>query len=111
VSTEEERLEAAGWERWQPAGHHVGVVFWRNPEGALWHAQEEAIALLEGRPAGGGEDERWQEEVRELEGAGWERSGRGPKTLWRNPSSGHWYVHRQAVIMLRREDSGAGSQT
>ena len=101
----EERLEAAGWERWRPEGH--SVVFWRNPKDGLWHAQDEAIALLEGRPASPGkvsDDVTWQEEARELKEAGWERRGSGPKTLWRDPSSGHWYAHRQAVIMVRRED-------
>ena len=92
-------------------GGPIKVVFWRSPREGLWHAQEEAIALLEGRvphepPT---EDERWENERRELEAAGWEPKGRGPKTVWRNPSSGHWYAHRQAVIMLRKEDWDAGS--
>jgi hypothetical protein len=52
------------------------------------------------RPRG---DERWQGEVRELKEAGWEPRGRGSKTIWRDPSSGKWYAHRQAVIILRRE--------
>ena len=101
----EERLEAAGWERWRP--QDLNAVFWRNPKDGLWHAQDEAIALLEGCPASApgeaSEDEKRQGEARELEAAGWEPRGRGPKTLWRNPSSGQWYAHRQAVIMLRRE--------
>ena len=101
----EERLEAAGWERWRP--QDLNAVFWRNPKDGLWHAQDEAIALLEGCPASApgeaSEDEKRQGEARELEEAGWEPRGRGPKTLWRNPSSGQWYAHRQAVIMVRGE--------
>jgi hypothetical protein len=96
----EERLEAAGWERWRP--QDLRVVFWRNPKDGLWHAQGEAIALLEGRPVGHGDAVTSQEEARALEEAGWEPRG-GPKTLWRNPSSGQWYAHRQAVIMVRGE--------
>jgi hypothetical protein len=53
------------------------------------------------------EDETWQEEARELKEAGWESRGRGPKTLWRNPSSGLWYVHSQAVIILSKEGENA----
>jgi hypothetical protein len=101
----EESLEAAGWERWEPQEQHV--VFWRNPKDGLWHAQNEAIELLEGRPAspGGGDDAKWQGEARELKEAGWEPRGRGPKTLWRDPSSGKWYAHRQAMIGLHRDAS------
>jgi hypothetical protein len=51
----------------------------------------------------GNEDEKWQGEARELKAAGWQPRGRGPKTLWREPSRGMWYAHRQAVIMVRRE--------
>ena len=102
----EERLEAAGWERWRP-DTHSSVVFWRSPEDGLWHAQKDAVALLEGRPASpggeGSEGEKWYEEARKLEEAGWEPRGRGPKTLWRSPSRGQWYAHRQAVILLRGE--------
>jgi hypothetical protein len=47
--------------------------------------------------------ERGEAERRELEAAGWEAKGRGPKTLWRNPSDGHWYAHYQAVRMLSKE--------
>jgi hypothetical protein len=102
----EESLEAAGWERWSP-DNHSSVVFWRNPKDGLWHAQSEAIELLEGRPAspGGGDNAKWQGEARELEEAGWEPRGRGPKTLWRDPSSGKWYAHRQAMIRLHRDGS------
>jgi hypothetical protein len=101
----EESLEAAGWERWEPQEQHV--VFWRNPKDGLWHAQDEAIALLEGRPAspGGGDDAKWQGEARELDEASWEPRGRGPKTLWRDPSSGKWYAHRQAMIRLHKDGS------
>jgi hypothetical protein len=91
-----------------------GVSDRRNPGDGLWHAQEDAIALLKGRdphkpPT---EDEKLEKkrehERRELEVAGWEPKGEGPKTLWRDPSSGHWYAHREAVIRLRKEDLGAG---
>jgi hypothetical protein len=51
----------------------------------------------------GNEDEKWQGEARQLKEAGWKPRGRGPKTLWRSPSNGHWYAHHEAVIMLRKE--------
>jgi hypothetical protein len=112
--SEEERLGAAGWEPWSPHDWRSVQTFWRNPGDGLWHAQEDAIALLKGRdphkpPT---EDEKLEKkrehERRELEVAGWEPKGEGPKTLWRDPSSGHWYAHREAVIRLRKEDLGAG---
>jgi hypothetical protein len=46
---------------------------------------------------------RGEAERRELEAAGWEPKGRGPKTLWRSPSDGRWYAHYQAVTMLSKE--------
>jgi hypothetical protein len=55
----------------------------------------------------GNEDEKWQGEARELKEAGWEPRGRGPKTLWRDPSSRLWYAHRQAMIIVRREGENA----
>ena len=42
-------------------------------------------------------------ERRELEAAGWEPKGRGPKTIWRNPVDGRWYAHYQAVDKLHKE--------
>ena len=39
------RLEAAGWEAWQP-GQGEGPAFWRNPKDGHWHTQEKAIAIL-----------------------------------------------------------------
>jgi hypothetical protein len=112
--SEEERLEAAGWERWRPSGHYNDGVFWRNPGDGLWHAQEDAIDLLEGRdpheppPEDEKREKKRENERRALEAAGWEPKGRGPKMLWRDPSSGLWYAHREAVIRLRKEDLGAG---
>ena len=104
--SEEERLGAAGWEPWHPHDWRSVRAFWRDPGDGLWHAQKDAIALLEGRdpherPP---EDESRENERRELEAAGWEPKGRGPKTLWRDPSSGFWYAHREAVIRLRNCD-------
>jgi hypothetical protein len=50
------------------------------------------------------ERERTEEaERRELEAAGWEAKGQGPKTIWRSPGDGHWYAHYQAVVMLDKE--------
>ena len=46
---------------------------------------------------------RGEAERRELEAAGWEPKGLGPKTLWRSPSDGRWYAHYQAVTMLSKE--------
>jgi hypothetical protein len=43
---ERRRLEAAGWEAWQP-GHGEGPAFWRNPKDGHWHTQQKAIAILE----------------------------------------------------------------
>lgn len=56
------------------------------------------------RPRG---DEKRQEEARELKEAGWEPRGRGTKTIWRSPSSGLWYVHSQAVLILSKEGKNA----
>jgi hypothetical protein len=81
----EERLEAAGWERWRP--QDLRVVFWRNPKDGLWHAQGEAIALLEGRPVGHGDAVTSQEEARALEEAGWEPRG-GPRRCGATPRVG-----------------------
>ena len=53
MSTQEERLEAAGWEGWQSTD--LRGIFWRDPQDGLWHAQAEAVALLE---ASGGESDR-----------------------------------------------------
>jgi hypothetical protein len=50
--------------------------------------------------------ERGEAERRELEAAGWEPKGRGPKTIWRNPADGRWYAHYQAVDKLHKEGSG-----
>jgi hypothetical protein len=51
--------------------------------------------------------ERGKAERRELEAAGWESKGRGAKgrgakAVWKSPTDGHWYVHHQAVIALRK---------
>jgi len=46
--------------------------------------------------------ERREPECRELEAAGWESKGRGAKAGWKSPTDGHWYVHHQAVIALRK---------
>jgi hypothetical protein len=48
-------------------------------------------------------EKKAEEERRELEAAGWEPRGRGPKTLWRNPADGRWYAQYRAIIMLRRQ--------
>jgi len=48
------------------------------------------------------------EEARELEAAGWERRGSGPRSIWRRPEGGRWWAHYQAVIELCRERSGDG---
>jgi hypothetical protein len=53
--------------------------------------------------AAGGASERHAEEARELEAAGWERRGEGPKAIWRKPGGGRWWPHYQAVLELRRE--------
>lgn len=45
-------------------------------------------------------------EVRELEAAGWEQRGDGPKAIWRRPEGGRWWVHYQALIELRRARFG-----
>jgi hypothetical protein len=50
------------------------------------------------------EDEKWQGEARGLKEAGWEPRGEGAKTIWRHPSTGHWYAHHEAVVMLRKEN-------
>jgi hypothetical protein len=104
--SEEERLGAAGWEPWRPHDWRSVRAFWLDPWGGLWHAQADAIELLEGRdPHERPPEEKKQEHERhELEAAGWVPKGRGPKTLWRNPSSGLWYAHREAVIRLRNRD-------
>jgi hypothetical protein len=47
--------------------------------------------------------ERAAKEIRELEAAGWERRGRGPKAIWRRPEGGHWWAHHQALFELRKE--------
>jgi hypothetical protein len=44
---------------------------------------------------------RGEAERRELEAAGWEPKGRGPKTLWRAPAGGRWYAHYQALEKMR----------
>jgi hypothetical protein len=55
-----------------------------------------------------GERERTEEsERRELEAAGWEPKGRGPKTIWRNPADGRWYAHYHAVAAQRKARRGA----
>ena len=46
--------------------------------------------------------------TRELEAAGWERRGSGPRSIWPRPEGGRWWVHYQALIELRRERSDAG---
>ncbi len=48
------------------------------------------------------------EEARELEAAGWEQRGSGPRSIWRRPEGGHWWAHYQALIELRRESPDAG---
>ena len=50
-----------------------------------------------------GREKTEEAERRELEAAGWEAKGRGPKTIWRSPGDGHWYAHYQAVVMLDKE--------
>jgi hypothetical protein len=52
--------------------------------------------------------DREADEVRELEAAGWERRGSGPRSVWRRPEGGRWWVHYQALIELRRERLAAG---
>ena len=39
----------------------------------------------------------------ELEAAGWEPRGEGPKAIWRRPEDGRWYAQYQALAMLRKE--------
>lgn len=51
--------------------------------------------------------ERTAKETRELLEAGWEQRGTGPKAIWRGPEGGHWFVHYQALIKLRREGFAA----
>jgi hypothetical protein len=53
--------------------------------------------------AAGGASERHAEEARELEAAGWERRGDGPKAIWRRPEGGRWYAHYQVLDILRKE--------
>ena len=50
---------------------------------------------------------------RELEAAGWERRGDGPKAIWRRPGGGRWWATYQARIELRREgfDAPEGDDT
>jgi hypothetical protein len=43
----EERLEAAGWERWRP-DTHSSVVFWRSPSRGQWYAHRQAVIMLRG---------------------------------------------------------------
>jgi hypothetical protein len=57
------------------------------------------------------EREKIEEERRELEAAGWEPRGRGPKTLWRNPADGRWYAQYMAIIMLRRQRRGTEGES
>jgi hypothetical protein len=64
--------------------------------------QEDEHRLPAPEAAGGG-SERNAEEARELEAAGWERRGDGPKAIWRKPEGGHWWVHYQALVELRKE--------
>ncbi|MBA2712515.1 MAG: hypothetical protein H0U55_03045 [Rubrobacteraceae bacterium] len=45
-------------------------------------------------------------ERRELESAGWEPKGEGPKTIWRSPDDGRWYAHYQAVEVQRKGERG-----
>lgn len=47
------------------------------------------------------------QEARELEAAGWEQRGSGPKSIWRRPGDGRWLAHHQALIELRRERPAA----
>jgi hypothetical protein len=56
-------------------------------------------SMTDPRDEGG---ERKGAERRELEAAGWEAKGRGPKTIWRSPTDGHWYAHYQAVAAQRK---------
>jgi hypothetical protein len=97
--TEAGRLEAAGWRSWHDTARKSDATYWRNPADGRWHAQEAAVGLQEGRKEPGG-DER-TEAVRELEAAGWERRGEGPKAIWRRPEGGRWYAQYQALKMLR----------
>ena len=52
--------------------------------------------------------DRDADEVRELEAAGWEQRGSGPRSIWRGPEGGRWWAHYQALIELRRERPGDG---
>ena len=63
--------------------------------------EDERLRLDPG--SAGGVSERDAAEVRELEAAGWERRGEGPKRIWRGPGGGRWWPHYQALIELRRE--------
>jgi hypothetical protein len=53
--------------------------------------------------AAGGSSERHAEGTRELEAAGWERRGDGPKAIWRRPEGDRWYAHYQVLEILRKE--------
>jgi hypothetical protein len=112
--SEVERLGAAGWEAWRPHDWRSVRAYWRDPGDGLWHAQADAIGLLEGRdphehrPKVEKRAKARENERRELEAGGWEPKGRGPKTLWRDPSNCHWYAHHEAMIRLRKEDLSVG---
>ena len=68
--------------------------------------RDERLRLATG--AADGASELHAEEARELEAAGWERRGDGPKALWRRPEGGRWWVHYQALTELRRDGPDAG---
>jgi hypothetical protein len=50
--------------------------------------------------------DRIADEHRELEAAGWEPKGEGPKAIWHRPEDGRWYAHYQALATLRKEALG-----
>lgn len=46
---------------------------------------------------------RAEAERQELEAAGWEPKGQGPKTIWQSPADGSWYAHHLALQMQREK--------